>query len=126
VQLSFSSVSPGHYQARVPKAAPGKYVATITIGDAALPEVAWEISDETFTERSHFKPNLPLLQQIASRSGGLLNPEKDALKRYLEMATNKKDLSRLFATLALLLFVLEIVVREFGRIFKPRSSRTTS
>ena len=125
-QLAFSSVSSGHYQARIPKAAPGRYAATVSIGDAALPEVAWEISDETFTERPHFKPNTPLLQQIASRSGGILNPDKEALKRYLEMSTTKKDLSRLFASLALVLFVLEIVAREFGRIFKPRSSRTTS
>ena len=125
-QLSFAPVSPGHYQARVPKAAPGKYAATVSIGDALLPEVAWEISDETFTERPHFKPNIPLLQQIASRSGGILNPDKDALKRYLEMATTKKDLSRLFASLALALFLIEILFREFGRLLKPRQRRSPS
>ena len=125
-QLSFVSVSPGHYQDRIPQAAPGKYVATVSIGDAVLPEVAWEISDETFTERPHFKPNIPLLQQIASRSGGTLNPDKEALQRYLEMATTKKDLSRLFASLALGLFVLEILFREFGRFVKPRQRRSAN
>lgn len=114
--LSFTSVSPGHYQARVPKAAPGRYLASITLGDAALPEIAWEVSAETFTETSHFKPNTPLLQQIASRSGGILNPDEAALKRYLELATTKRELARTFASLALLLFVLEILVREFGRL----------
>ncbi len=118
--LSFSSVSPGHYQARVPKAAPGKYVATVSIGKATLPDVAWQISDETFSERPHFKPNMPLLQQIASRSGGLVNPDKEALTKYLQMATAKKDLSRAFASLALLLFILELLVREFGRAIKVR------
>ena len=125
-QLSFVSVSPGHYQDRIPQAAPGTYVATVSIGDAVLPEVAWEISDETFTERPHFKPNIPLLQQIASRSGGILNPDKEALQRYLEVATTKKDLSRLFASLALGLFVLEILFREFGRFVKPRQRRSAN
>jgi hypothetical protein len=114
--LSFTSVSPGHYQARAPKAAPGRYLASLSIGDASLPEIAWEVSDETFTERPHFKPNTPLLQQLASRSGGILNPEEGALKQYLEMTTTKRDLARVFASLALLLFVLEILFREFGRL----------
>jgi uncharacterized membrane protein len=118
--LSFSAVSPGHYQARVPKAAPGKYIATVSIGKATLPDVAWEISDETFSERPHFKPNMPLLQQIASRSGGLVNPDKEALTKYLQMATAKRDLSRAYASLALLLFILELLVREFGRAMKLR------
>jgi uncharacterized membrane protein len=118
--LSFTSVSPGHYQARVPKAAPGTYVAAVTIGNAALPDVAWEISDETFSELPHFKPNMPLLQQIASRSGGLVNPDREALTTYLQMATAKKDLSRTFASLALVLFILELLVREFGRALKLR------
>ena len=118
--LSFASVSPGHYQARVPKAAPGKYVAAVTIGNATLPDVAWEISDETFSELPHFKPNMPLLQQIASRSGGLVNPDKEALTKYLQMTTTKKDLSRTFASLALLLFIFELLVREFGRVFMGR------
>jgi hypothetical protein len=118
--LSFSSVSPGHYQARVPKAAPGKYIASVSIGKATLPDVAWEISDETFSERPHFKPNMPLLQQIASRSGGLVNPDKEALTKYLQMATAKKDLSRTFASLALLIFILELLVREFGKKISGR------
>ena len=116
IPLSFSSVSPGHYQARVPKAAPGRYVGAIAIGEAELPQVAWEVSADTFTERPHFKPNTPLLQQIASRSGGVVNPDEATLKRYLEMTTTKRELSREFASLALLLFVLEILFREFGRL----------
>jgi uncharacterized membrane protein len=118
--LSFASVSPGHYQARVPNAAPGKYVAAVTIGNATLPDVAWEISDETFSELPHFKPNMPLLQQIASRTGGLVNPDKESLSKYLQMTTTKKDLSRTFASLALLLFIFELLVREFGRVFMGR------
>lgn len=118
--LSFASISPGHYQARIPKAAPGKYAAAVTIGDASLPEVAWEISDETFSELPHFKPNMPLLQQIASRSAGLVNPDKESLSKYLQMTTTKKDLSRTFASVALLLFILELLVREFGRVFTGR------
>lgn len=114
--LSFTSVSPGHYQARAPKAAPGRYIASISLGEAVLPEIAWEVSDESFTERPHFKPNTPLLQQIASRSGGILNPDEGALKRYLEIATTKRELARAFASLALLLFVVEILFREFGRL----------
>jgi uncharacterized membrane protein len=120
VPLSFAPISPGHLQARIPQAAPGKYVAAVTLGDAALPEIAWEVSDEIFTERSHFKPNTPLLQQIAARSGGIVNPDTDALKQYLEMATTKRELARAFASLALLLFVAEILFREFGRL-RPRA-----
>jgi hypothetical protein len=63
---------------------------------------------------------MPLLQQIASRSGGLVNPDKEALTKYLQMATAKRDLSRAYASLALLLFILELLVREFGRAMKLR------
>ncbi|MEY4668746.1 MAG: hypothetical protein RL518_1445 [Pseudomonadota bacterium] len=124
--LSFAQVSQGHYQARLPKAAPGTYMATVSIGTATLPEVGWDISDETFSERQHFKPNMPLLQQIASRSGGLVNPDNEALLKYLQMTTAKKDLSRTFSSLALLLFVLELLIREFGRRLRwHRPQKTT-
>jgi hypothetical protein len=63
---------------------------------------------------------MPLLQQIASRSGGLVNPDKESLTKYLQMATAKRDLSRAYASLALLLFILELLVREFGRAMKLR------
>jgi len=116
VPLGLRELSPGHYQGRLPKAAAGKYTASILIGEAALPPIAWEISEDSFTERPHFKPNTPLLQQIASRSGGMVNPDKEALAKQLEVATNKRDLSRVFVSIALLFFLLEIVCREFNRL----------
>lgn len=124
--LSFIPISSGHYQARIPKAAPGKYVASVTIGESTLPDVAWEISDELFSERPHFKPNMPLLQQIASRSGGIVNPAPEELKKFLEAATTKKELSQLFAALALLLFILEILLREFARLVRRKRGATLS
>jgi len=116
VPLGLREISPGHYQGRLQKAVAGKYTASVLIGDAALPQIAWEISEDSFSERPRFKPNTPLLQQIASRSGGIVNPDKEALAKQLEVATNKRDLSRIFASIALLLFLLEIICREFNRL----------
>lgn len=126
--LPFSTLNTGHYQARIPKAAPGTYKAEISVGEAALPEIAWDVSKELFTEQPHFKPNMPLLQQIADRSGGMVNPQVDDIKKRLKLQSSQKDLSQLCLNLALLFFVAELLFRECPRllrgVIRRRYSRT--
>lgn len=111
VAATFTPLSQGHYQARIPEAAAGKYVATVTVGKSTLPDVAWEISDESFIERPRRLPNLPLLQQIADRSGGRVNPSTAEVARLLQESSTSRSLAMPLITLALILFLCELLYR---------------
>ena len=116
--LSFSPLNTGHYQTRIPKAVAGTYKAEVSVGEGALPEIAWDVSKELFTEQPHFKPNTSLLQQIAERSGGMVNPQLDDITKRLELQSSHKDLSQLFIHLALLFFIAELLFREMPRLVR--------
>jgi hypothetical protein len=115
VPLSFSKISSGHYQARIPQPAPGTYKAKIS-----LPEVAWEVSSETVGERPHSEPHRALLEQIASLTGGKVDPVASDLTTSKAEASRGEPLAHLFSILALALFFAEVLTREFGSRFLRR------
>lgn len=120
VPLSFSKISSGHYQARIPQPAPGTYKAKISLLDATLPEVAWEVSSETVGERPHSEPHRSLLEQIASLTGGKVDPVASDLTTSKAEAAQGEPLAHLFSILALALFFAEVLTREFGSRFLRR------
>ncbi len=120
VPLSFSKISSGHYQARIPQPAPGTYKAKISLRDATLPEVAWEVSSETVGERPHSEPHRALLEQIASLTGGKVDPVASDLTTSKAEASRGEPLAHLFSILALALFFAEVLTREFGSRFLRR------
>ena len=120
VPLSFSKISSGHYQARIPQPAPGTYKAKISLLDATLPEVAWEVSSETVGERPHSEPHRALLEQIASLTGGKVDPVASDLTTSKAEAAQGEPLAHLFSILALALFFAEVLTREFGSRFLRR------
>jgi len=134
--LSFSPKTKGHYQARLPGATAGTYRATVSIGTQKLPEVAWTLSGELFGELQHRAPNLLLLEAIASKTGGRLNPSAEDLKPFMTQVLDKRDLSHYFLIAAFLLFVAELLLRELlrkrarnariGPAAAPQSSTTQS
>jgi len=114
----FSQMRRGHFQARMPQASAGTYRATISLGGAALPEVAWNLSGELFGERSYRKPNLSLLSELASASGGKLDPSANDLRPLLKQTSDVEPLEHLFLVCALLTLLLEIALRALT----PRAS----
>ena len=118
--LSFSKISLGHYQARIPQPAPGTYKARISLLDATLPEVAWEVSAETVGERPHSEPHRTLLEQIASLTGGKVDPIASDLTTSTVEASQGEPLAHLFSILALTLFFAEVLTREFGSRLRRR------
>ena len=121
--LSFSKISLGHYQARIPQPAPGTYKARISLLDATLPEVAWEVSAETVGERPHSEPHRTLLEQIASLTGGKVDPIASDLTTSTVEASQGEPLAHLFSILALALFFAEVLTREFGsRLLRRRAA----
>lgn len=114
-QISFSPKQRGHYRAALPEATAGTYRAALSLGTQPLPEVAWTLSGELFGEQPRRVPNLALLESIASKTGGRLNPTASDLKPLLAQGTRSRDLSLEFLAAALLLFLAELAVRGLGR-----------
>ncbi len=121
--LNFQSLSPGHYQARLDRPTAGTYKATVRVGDATLPTVAWTLSGELFGEQPRRRPNTPLLEQIASQTGGKVNPSAEDLKSSISVLSDKEGKQPLFLLIALALLFAEILVREFGRYLWFSKSR---
>ena len=113
--LPFSPKQRGHYQARLAGAAAGTYRATVSLGSQKLPEVAWTLSGELFGEQQHRTPNLELLQAIANRTGGKINPTPDDIRPLMTQVLERREVAHLFLMAALLLFLLELLLREASR-----------
>jgi uncharacterized membrane protein len=120
IPLSFSKLSSGHYQARVSQPAPGTYKANISLLEASLPEVAWEVSADSVGERPHPTPNRELLEKIASLTGGKVDPLASDLMVLKEKGAQGESLAHLFSILALALFFTEVLTREFGSRLRRR------
>ncbi len=113
--LNLQNLSSGHYQAKLDRPTAGTYKATVRVGDTVLPTIAWTLSGELFGEQQRSQPNIPLLEQIASRTNGVVNPSAQDLKGSLTVLSDKSDKRHLFLTIAVVLLFLEILFREFSR-----------
>lgn len=112
--LDLKSLAPGRHQARVSQPTAGKYEALFSVGGTPLPRVAWELSGELFGETPHEKPNLTLLEQLASKTQGKVNPKAADLKGRLKTAADTHPYAPHALIVALLLLFLEVLLREFA------------
>jgi Ca-activated chloride channel family protein len=111
VEIDLAQVRPGNYQARLANATAGTYRAEIRIGDSSLPPVAWELPGELFGEQPHRVPNTALLSEIASRTGGSIDPSPDMLRPLMKQESTRTTYSHPLLVAALLLFFLELMLR---------------
>jgi uncharacterized membrane protein len=120
--IELTMLAPGRYQGRLSQAMAGKYEGTFAVGSSRLPTVAWELSGDLFSEHAAEKPNLVLLEQLATQSGGILNPSQTALRGALTTSTDSKDYAPIFLAAALLLLFAELLIRErfVAAIFSSR------
>lgn len=110
--LDLKPLAPGHYQARLSQPTAGKYEALFSLAGAPLPRVAWELSGDLFGEAPHEKPNLSLLERLASQTQGKVNPSASDLKGRLKTTADTHDYAPLALMLALLLLFVEVISRE--------------
>jgi hypothetical protein len=120
--LNLQALSPGHYQARLDRPTAGTFKATMRVGETALPTVAWTLSGELFGEQRRSVPNMALLEQLASRSGGKVNPSAQDLARSLSVLSDKHSRQSLFILIALVLFLIEITLREFASAWRSQAN----
>jgi uncharacterized membrane protein len=111
VDLDLVQIKPGNYQARIPDATAGTYRAEITVADANLPPVAWDLPGEIFGERPHRLPNTALLSEIASQTGGAVDPSPDTLRPLMKQESTRTTYSHHLLIAALAVFFLELVLR---------------
>jgi uncharacterized membrane protein len=120
VAADFTAEKPGHFRAQIAGAKAGTYRAKITIGSTGandparigeLPEVAWEIDGSQFGERPHRKPNIALLNDIATATGGIVDPIPDDLRGFMLQEGERKLYAHELLVIALMLFLLELVLR---------------
>jgi len=126
--VDFVSEKPGHFKARLDRAAAGTYKAIIRLGSggdggssdrdnlqrgAELPEVAWDIDGAQFGERPHRTPDLELLRDLARKTGGAVDPEANDLRALMQQESETKRYSHELLVLALGLFALELMLRLF-------------
>jgi len=110
-RVELHAVTRGHYQARISNATSGTYRATVSIGDAELPPVAWELSGELFGERQHRKPDLATLSQIARQTGGVVDPSATQLLSLMRQEAERREYSHKLLVAALLLLFVEVLLR---------------
>lgn len=113
-KISFDQLSAGRYKTQVSRVIPGKYELRSQIGEHKLTPVAWNVSGELLGEQKGQGFNVPLLEQISSRTGSTLNPATSA--NFIQSASKSERRSLTWACIAaaLLLLLLEIIVRERG------------
>lgn len=119
VPVTFEPVSRGRYRAALPAATAGTYQLSLAAGQRPFTPVAFELSGELFGERKGLGFNVPLLEAIASASGGKSNPNLAELNQ-ASSEVSQTPLTPYILVLALLMLLAEIVIRELGFVPRPR------
>jgi uncharacterized membrane protein len=111
VPVALTKISRGHYRGQIDGATAGTYKADLKAGDFTLPRFAWDVSGEVFGERTHRAPNMNFLREIAHKSGGVVNPSPEDIKRVLKYARQKRFYVWEFVLLVAFVYGLELLVR---------------
>ena len=110
--VALQQSSPGRFTAKVEHATAGTYHAKFKVGSFSLTPVAWALSGELFGERRGNGINQPLLERIASETGAIINPAPEDLQALKRDRTQRESLSFWLALLAVILLLVNVLVRE--------------
>lgn len=111
-ELPLRSIARGRFQGSLDSLSAGKYVVAGKIGSRKLTPIAFHVSGELFGERKDQGINLAALEHLAGYTGGVVNPDADLLSGILTREIVKKNITHWCFILALLLFLLDIILRE--------------
>lgn len=109
--VQFKKLEEGHYQARIDRIQAGTYKADLSLGERKIPEFAWDISGDLFGEQPHRTPNLSLLTDLASQTGGSVEPDADTVRGMVARLERKRFYVWECMLLALFFYATELLVR---------------
>ncbi len=110
-------VATGHYRTALPFSAPGDYriaLVRVTGGkDISFPPLGYTLAFDPRAEapRDHF--NAALLEKLAQRTGGSINPDLGRQVKAAEVQRVSQSLRSFPMLLAIMLFLLETFLRRF-------------
>lgn len=122
-EVDFSQVARGRYQGVLREVRAGKHEVKLRIGTRPLTPVAFSLSGELFGERRGLGFDRPLLESLASASGGRVNPAITELEQFALSKTIQKDLVPLLLGLALALIIVQLALPEVHRLWRRFSFR---
>jgi hypothetical protein len=108
--VQFTMRAKGSYVAEVPSIRTGDYVLALSAGERAFPSMKFFLSPDAFGEKQGQGINVPLLSELASVSGGIVNPT--ALPTASTSDTEPYSLRHWLVMAILLLLLGEIWLRE--------------
>ena len=109
--ISFEEITPGHYKALIKNPQAGKYEFSGEAGKQELLPIAFNLDEDLFGEKNKGF-NLSLLERLASLTGGKVNPEINDLNSQSYEKIEKKELGFYFFLAALLILLIDILLRE--------------
>jgi len=113
--VSFAATSRGRYGASVADVIPGRYEVRLRAGARPLTPVAFYLSGELFGEQPGRGFNRPRLSELATITGGALNPGAEEVAGQVYTATERIYLGHWFLLVAAILLCLDILRREVWR-----------
>lgn len=123
-QQTLSESGPGLYQASFPAAAPGQYLANVTVGEERTMAVAVQPYSAEYRQTG---PNLSLLFELAAATGGrLLTFSESAWDIPAQTAAGSLPLAPLLLVLAALLFLADLSVRYLTPAARARLKRAVA
>lgn len=113
-QVQFLPEKKGRFKAAVEGARPGDYKVQLVYGKDKLPLIGITLDGSLFGEVAGKGLNRESLAELASITGGSVNPESSRLTRRERVTEKVEHLFPPLAILAYLLFLFEILFREVG------------
>lgn len=112
VNLSLSQVAPGRFEGIIPEIIAGEYTAKFNPpGDS----INFKISKDIFGEVEGKGIKIGLLEQLALRTGGKINPSKEDIQKIIGENKIFRKFRYEFLWAALCIWILEIFLREMPR-----------
>ncbi len=109
--ISFEKQTIGRYLGKFEHPTAGKYELQGSLGGKTLTPVAFYLSGELFGERKNQGFNMPLLYELAGKTGGVVNPALSDLNTPT-IKEERHELAHWFIFAAICLLLLEIIYRE--------------
>lgn len=113
INCNFTAKNRGHYICSTSQLMTGRYDLNIKIDNKNLPSTAIYLSPEMFGEKKGLGINKPFLEELASVTGGKINPDKKILDHISSNTTiTKTDLRPWLFLLTAIVFFAEILARK--------------
>lgn len=115
METALNEEAPGELSGAIDAPAPGTYNIEIESADlksTALPPLAYTVSPAVNAELPRPAPNYALLEQLASATGGRLNPSTSDVELTRPTSERRESLDPIFVVTAMILLIAEAMLRR--------------